>query len=50
LLANDLEEIEQGRHVGYMVNPAGEVVGVADGKVEIARKLLDAVVEMTKSS
>lgn len=50
VLANDLEEIEQGRHVGYMVNPAGEVEGVAEGKEEIARQLLDAVAEMTKSS
>lgn len=50
VLVNDLVEIEQGHHVGYMINPAGEVEGVAEGKEEIARKLLDAVAEMTKSS
>ena len=45
VLANDLQQIEQGRHVGYIVNPAGEVEGVVEGKEAIARKLLDAVAE-----
>jgi phosphopantothenoylcysteine synthetase/decarboxylase len=45
VLANDLHQIEQGHHVGYIVNPAAEVEGVVDGKEEIARKLLDAVAE-----
>ena len=48
VLANDLYQIEQGRHVGYIVNPAGEVEGVVEGKEEIARKLLDAVAESTR--
>jgi phosphopantothenoylcysteine synthetase/decarboxylase len=50
VLANDLHQIEQGRHVGYIVNPNGEVEDVAEGKEEIARKLLDAVAERTKPS
>ncbi len=45
VLANDLQQIEEGSHVGYIVNPDGEVEGVAEGKEEIARKLLDAVAE-----
>jgi phosphopantothenoylcysteine synthetase/decarboxylase len=48
VLANDLYQIEQGHHVGYLVGPAGEVEDVAEGKEEIARKLLDAVAERTK--
>lgn len=49
VLVNDLRQIEQGHHVGYIVNPAGDVEGVAEGKEEIARMLLDAVAERTKS-
>jgi phosphopantothenoylcysteine synthetase/decarboxylase len=49
VLANDLHQIEQGHHVGYIVNPAGEVEGVVEGKEEIARKLLDAVAERLSS-
>ncbi len=48
VLANDLQQIERGRHVGYIVNPEGEVEGVAEGKEAIARKLLDAVAERMK--
>lgn len=48
VLANDLKEIEQGHHVGYIVNPAGGVEGVVEGKEEIAHTLLDAVAERTK--
>jgi phosphopantothenoylcysteine synthetase/decarboxylase len=43
VLANDLRQVEQGRHVGYLVNRAGDVEAVAEGKEEIARLLLDAV-------
>lgn len=49
VLVNDLREIEQGHHVGYMVNQAGDVEDTAEGKQEIARMLLDAVAERTKS-
>jgi phosphopantothenoylcysteine synthetase/decarboxylase len=48
VLVNDLQEIEQGHHVGYIVNPAGTVESVVEGKEEIAGKLLDAVAERTK--
>ena len=48
VLANDLSQIEQGHHVGYIVNPAGEVEGLAEGKEQIAEKLLDAVAERTR--
>jgi phosphopantothenoylcysteine synthetase/decarboxylase len=47
VLVNDLQEIEQGHHVGYIVNPAGNVESVVEGKKEIASKLLDAVAERT---
>jgi phosphopantothenoylcysteine synthetase/decarboxylase len=49
VLANDLRDVEQGHHVGYLVGPTGEVVAVAEGKEEIARSLLDAVSERLKS-
>ena len=49
VLANDLRDVEQGRHIGYLVDPAGDVEAVADGKEEIARLLLDAVSERMKS-
>ena len=49
VLANDLREIEQGRHVGYMVNQAGDVEDMAEGKQEIARMLLNAVADRTRS-
>jgi phosphopantothenoylcysteine synthetase/decarboxylase len=45
VLANDLRQVEQGRHVGYLVNQAGDVEAVAEGKEEIARLLLDAVAQ-----
>jgi phosphopantothenoylcysteine synthetase/decarboxylase len=45
VLANDLRQVEQGRHVGYLVNRAGDVEAVAEGKEEIARLLLDAVAQ-----
>ena len=44
VLANDLVDVERGHHVGYLVNSAGEVEAVAEGKEEIARRILDAVV------
>ncbi len=47
VLVNDLQEIEQGHHVGYIVNPAGDVESVVEGKKEIASKLLDAVAGRT---
>lgn len=48
VLANDLHQIEQGHHVGYIVNPQGEVESIAEGKEEIARELLNAVAERMK--
>jgi phosphopantothenoylcysteine synthetase/decarboxylase len=49
VLANDLREIEQGCHVGYLVNQDGEVEAMAEGKEEIARLLLDAVAARSKA-
>lgn len=43
VLANDLRDVEQGHHLGYLVGPAGQVEAMAEGKEEIARLLLDAV-------
>jgi phosphopantothenoylcysteine synthetase/decarboxylase len=49
VLANDLREIEQGRHVGYLVNSAGMVEAVAEGKEEIAQLLVDVVAKRAKA-
>lgn len=43
VLANDLADIERGEHIGYLINPQGQVVAVAKGKEEIARKIIDAI-------
>lgn len=43
VLANDLRDVEQGHHIGYLVGPDGNVEAVAEGKAEIARVLFDAV-------
>ena len=43
VLANDLLDVERGYHVGYLVNSAGQVEAVVEGKEEIARQLLDVV-------
>lgn len=45
VLANDLTDIEQGRHTGYLVNPQGEVEKVMVGKQEIAKGLVASVKE-----
>ncbi len=49
VLANDLREVEQGHHIGYLVGPGGKLEGVAEGKEEIARLLLDAVSERMRA-
>jgi len=43
VVANDLLQIERGNHVGYLVNPEGEVVARAEGKEEIARRLVEII-------
>jgi phosphopantothenoylcysteine synthetase/decarboxylase len=45
VVANDIQEIEAGRHTGYFVDPSGEVVAVAEGKEAIARTLIHLVEE-----
>ena len=45
VVANDLLQIERGNHVGYLVNPEGEVVARAEGKEEIARRLVEIIVQ-----
>jgi hypothetical protein len=32
IVANDIQEIEAGRHTGYFVDPSGEVVAVAEAR------------------
>jgi phosphopantothenoylcysteine synthetase/decarboxylase len=44
VVANDLLQIERGNHVGYLVNPQGEVVARAEGKEEIARRLVEIII------
>ena len=41
VVANDLSEIETGRHTGYFVTPDGKVTQVVLGKEAIARALID---------
>lgn len=41
VVANDLREIEAGRHTGYFVTPEGKVVQTAVGKEAIARALIE---------
>ncbi len=43
VVANDLLQIERGNHVGYLVNPEGKVVARAEGKEEIARRLVEII-------
>jgi phosphopantothenoylcysteine synthetase/decarboxylase len=45
VVANDLREIEAGRHTGYIVDGSGEVVAKAEGKEAIARTLIRLVEE-----
>jgi len=45
VVANDLLQIERGNHVGYLVNPEGEVVARVEGKEEIARKLVEVIIK-----
>ena len=45
VLANDLAEIEQGHHIGRLVNRSGEVLWVEEGKQEIARHIIETVAD-----
>jgi len=45
VVANDQKEIEAGEHAGYIVDPSGEVLAVAQGKEAIARTLIRLVEE-----
>jgi phosphopantothenoylcysteine synthetase/decarboxylase len=43
VLANDLAQIEQGRHVGHLIDSEGRVVAAVEGKREIAEAVIEAV-------
>src|SRR5207245_6448500 len=45
VIANDLQEIEGGRHTGYFVTPDGKVKESAGGKEAIARALAEYLEE-----
>ncbi len=45
VVANDLKEIEAGRHTGYFVTPNGKVTKTAVGKEAIARALIESLDE-----
>lgn len=45
VVANDLKEIEAGRHTGYFVAPDGNVTKTAVGKEAIARALIESLDE-----
>jgi phosphopantothenoylcysteine synthetase/decarboxylase len=49
VLANDLVDVERGHHIGYLVNAAGKVEAVVEGKENIARLLLDVVAASSHS-
>lgn len=42
-VANDLRQIEEGEHIGYIVDPQGEVVAEGRGKEDIAKRLIEIV-------
>lgn len=46
VLANDLRDIEDGRHTGYLVDKQGRVVSTMLGKEEIARGLVAHLADM----
>lgn len=41
VVANDLRDIERGKHIGYLIAASGTVEAVAEGKEAIARALVD---------
>ncbi|MBI2248138.1 MAG: hypothetical protein HYU65_09415 [Armatimonadetes bacterium] len=41
VVANDLKEIEAGRHTGYFITPDGKVAKTVIGKEAIARTLIE---------
>lgn len=41
VVANDMRDIERGKHIGYLVTASGDVEAVAEGKEAIARTLID---------
>lgn len=41
VVANDLRDIEEGRHRGYLIAPDGTVVQTVDGKEAIARAVIE---------
>jgi phosphopantothenate---cysteine ligase (CTP) len=41
VVANDMRDIERGKHIGYLVSASGDVEAVAEGKEAIARALVD---------
>ncbi len=41
VVANDMRDIERGKHIGYLVTASGHVEAVAEGKEAIARALVD---------
>ncbi len=41
VVANDLRDIERGKHIGYLVTAAGDIEAVAEGKEAIARAVVD---------
>lgn len=43
VVANDLRDIEGGRHVGYFVEPSGQVAQTVTGKEAIARAVIEYV-------
>jgi len=45
VVANDQREIDAGRHTGYFIDPLGSVVAVAQGKVAIARALVQLLAD-----
>jgi len=44
VVANDMRDIERGTHIGYLVNAAGAVEQIAEGKETIARALVERLI------
>ncbi|MCK4376962.1 MAG: hypothetical protein KAV97_01950 [Actinomycetia bacterium] len=48
IIANDLKDLERGEHIAYFVNPKGEIIDIQTGKKNIAKKLIELIVNRVR--
>jgi len=44
MVANDLKDLEKGKHIAYLVDKSGKAIDVKKGKKNIAKKLIKLIV------